>query len=41
MKKPYESIEMEIIAFEVEDVIVTSGDPGEGGSEGEEGGIWT
>lgn len=33
MKEQYELLQMEVIEFEKEDVIVTSGDPDDGGSE--------
>ena len=30
MKERYETVEIEVVRFETEDIIVTSGEPGEG-----------
>ena len=34
MKEKYEAVDIQIIEFETEDVITTSGEGGEGGGEG-------
>ena len=34
MKETYETVEIQIIEFETEDVITTSGEGGEGGGQG-------